>query len=60
VSALRSWEWTVTWRTRWPLPQIRKVPLAGRESNVVDVEANDLADAGTGIERYEGERPVPR
>jgi hypothetical protein len=41
------------------LPQIRRVPL-GAESDVVDIEADDLADAGTGIERYEGECPLPR
>jgi len=33
--------------------------LAGREPDIVDVEGEDLADAGAGVERDEGQRLVP-
>jgi hypothetical protein len=58
ASAARSCGWIGTWRTRSPFAEDPQDAFARGAGDVVDVEGDDLADPGAGVERDERERLV--
>lgn len=57
--ACASFGWIGTSRTRSPLPKIRSAPLRAESRTSVDVEGDEFADAGAGVEGDEGDGLVP-